>query len=96
MLYQTLHYMCEGVDPEVLSLIYQTKMLPVLGMRPYFDTCAICHQETDFVAFSVREGGFLCSRHAEQDQYRIPVGKPLINYCVFSTTSIYIGLAMYQ
>ena len=47
MLYQTLHYMCEGVDPEVLSLIYQTKMLPVLGMRPYFDTCAICHQETD-------------------------------------------------
>ena len=42
MLYQTLHYMCEGVDPEVLSLIYQTKMLPVLGMHPYFDTCAIC------------------------------------------------------
>ncbi|PGP45676.1 DNA repair protein RecO [Bacillus thuringiensis] len=75
MLYQTLHYMCEGVDPEVLSLIYQTKMLPVLGMRPYFDTCAICHQETDFVAFSVREGGFLCSRHAEQDPYRIPVGE---------------------
>lgn len=62
-------------DPEVLSLIYQTKMLPVLGMRPYFDTCAICHQETDFVAFSVREGGFLCSRHAEQDPYRIPVGE---------------------
>lgn len=75
MLYQTLHYMCEGVDPEALSLIYQTKMLPVLGMHPYFDTCAICHQETDFVAFSVREGGFLCSRHAEQDPYRIPVGE---------------------
>lgn len=58
MLYQTLHYMCEGVDSEVLSLIYQTKMLPVLGMRPYFDTCAICHQETDFVAFSVRKAVF--------------------------------------
>ena len=49
---------CVRVLIRVLSLIYQTKMLPVLGMRPYFDTCAICHQETDFVAFSVREGGF--------------------------------------
>ena len=96
MLYQTLHYMCEGVDSEVLSLIYQTKMLPVLGMRPYFDTCAICHQETDFVAFSVREGGFLCSRHAEQDPYRIPVEKLFINYYVFSSISIYIGSEMYR
>ena len=50
MLYQTLHYMCEGVDPEVLSLIYQTKMLPVLGCARTL-IHAICHQETDFVAF---------------------------------------------
>lgn len=75
MLYQTLHYMSEGKDSEILALIYQTKMLPVLGLHPYFDTCAICHQEADFVAFSVREGGFLCKQHAHQDSYAIPVGE---------------------
>lgn len=75
MLYQTLHYMSEGTDSEILALIYQTKMLPVLGLHPHFDTCAICHQEADFVAFSVREGGFLCKQHAQQDSYAIPVGE---------------------
>ncbi|PEA56413.1 DNA repair protein RecO [Bacillus pseudomycoides] len=77
MLYQTLHYMSEGVDPEILALIYQTKMLPVLGLNPYFDTCAICHQSTDFVAFSIREGGFLCKYHAEQDPYRISISEAI-------------------
>lgn len=75
MLYQTLHHMNEGVDPEILALMYQTKMLPVLGLYPAFDECAVCHQSNAFVAFSVREGGFLCSQHAEQDPYRIPLNE---------------------
>ncbi|MDG4655498.1 DNA repair protein RecO [Ectobacillus antri] len=75
MLYQTLHHMNEGADAEILSLMYQTKMLPVLGLHPSFDECAICHRLDTFVAFSVREGGFLCASHAEQDSYRIPLNE---------------------
>jgi DNA repair protein RecO (recombination protein O) len=75
LLYQTLHYMNEGVDPEVLAFIYQTKMMPVFGMYPEFDTCAICHQSDAFAAFSVRESGFLCVNHAEQDPHRIPINE---------------------
>ncbi|MFD3447696.1 DNA repair protein RecO [Microbacteriaceae bacterium 4G12] len=73
LLYQTLQYMNEGIDPEILALIYQTKMMPVLGLYPELDTCAVCHQPGQFVAFSVREGGFLCSLHTEHDPYRIPL-----------------------
>ncbi|MBO9129604.1 DNA repair protein RecO [Bacillus sp. 165] len=75
LMYQTLHYMNEGVDPEVLAYIYQTKMMPVLGMYPEFDTCSVCHQSDAFVAFSIREGGFLCAKHAEQDPYRLPINE---------------------
>jgi DNA repair protein RecO (recombination protein O) len=75
MLYQTLRYMNEGVDPEILALMYQTKMLPVLGLYPNFDECVICRQSNTFVAFSVREGGFLCPFHAEQDPYCIPMSE---------------------
>lgn len=75
LLYQTLHYMDEGVDPEVLALIYQTKMLPVLGLYPQWDACSICGQGEQFTAFSVREGGFLCHLHAKQDPYCIPVNE---------------------
>jgi len=75
LLYQTLHYLDEGVDPEILALIYQTKMLPVLGLYPQWDACSICGWGEQFTAFSVREGGFLCHLHAKQDPYCIPVNE---------------------
>lgn len=73
LMYQTLHYMNEGVDPEVLALIFEVKMLPVLGLYPVIDTCVICHETRPFYAFSVREGGFLCEQHADHDPYRFPL-----------------------
>ncbi|MFX3623795.1 MAG: DNA repair protein RecO [Ectobacillus sp.] len=75
LLYQTLYYMNEGIDPEILALIYQTKMLPVLGLYPKLDGCAICHQPSSYIAFSVQEGGFLCPQHMERDPYRIPLNE---------------------
>ncbi|MCP8967161.1 DNA repair protein RecO [Ectobacillus ponti] len=75
LLLQTLQYMNEEVDPEILALLYQTKMLPVLGLHPAWDACAICRQSDDFAAFSVREGGFLCKAHAAQDPYSFPISE---------------------
>lgn len=75
LLYQTLQYMNEGVDAEVLALIFEVKMLSVLGLYPSLDTCAVCQESHPFVAFSVREGGFLCERHAKQDQHSFPLSE---------------------
>jgi DNA repair protein RecO (recombination protein O) len=75
LLYQTLNYMEEGLDAEVLSLIYQLKLLPVLGLYPIIDTCASCHDSTEFVAFSIREGGFLCKRCIHNDPYHLKMNE---------------------
>ena len=65
---------CEGVDSEVLSLIYQTKMLPVLGCaRTLIHVRFVIKKQT--LSPSPSGKAVLCSRHAEQDPYRIPVGE---------------------
>ncbi|GAA3321758.1 hypothetical protein GCM10020331_038910 [Ectobacillus funiculus] len=76
LLYQTLHYLDEGVDPEIFSAhLSNKKMLPVLGFYPQWDACSICGRDEQLTAFSVREGGFLCQLHAKQDPYCIPVNE---------------------
>ncbi|MGM9987891.1 MAG: DNA repair protein RecO [Bacillaceae bacterium] len=74
LLYQTLNYMNEGVDMQVLMHIYQVKMLPVLGLYPSFDRCAHCGATQDsYRAFSLKEGGFLCSSCRSQDKHALQI-----------------------
>jgi DNA repair protein RecO (recombination protein O) len=69
LLYQTIHYMNEGYDTEILMYIYEMKMLNVLGLYPILDECAVCHAKEGTFHFSVREGGFICHRCLEKDPY---------------------------
>ncbi len=66
----------EGVDPEVLSLIIKRKCFRY-WIGALFDTCAICHQETDFVAFSALGKAVFCCSRVMQSKTRIgiPVGE---------------------
>ena len=41
-LYQTLTYLNEGYDPEIIKNIYEMKMLNVLGLHPILNQCAVC------------------------------------------------------
>lgn len=62
LLYQTLNYLNEGIDPEVLTFIYEMKMLSIAGIHPKLDGCVLCSNNEGEFAFSIREGGFLCHR----------------------------------
>ncbi len=73
LLYQTLNYINEGYDAEVLKIIFEMKMLSVLGSPPVLNHCASCGQTEGEFSFSIREGGFLCHRCYEQDPYRIKI-----------------------
>ncbi|WP_102345561.1 DNA repair protein RecO [Bacillus sp. Marseille-P3661] len=73
LLYQTLQYMNDGVDLEVLTLIYEMKMLNVAGIYPKLDGCVACSNTEGKFAFSVREGGFLCHRCYHLDPNFIPI-----------------------
>jgi DNA repair protein RecO (recombination protein O) len=73
LLFQTLNYINEGYDAEVLKFIFEMKMLQVNGVGPTLDQCAVCgHTEGEF-AFSIREGGFLCHRCFGKDPYHFKI-----------------------
>ncbi len=78
MLLQTLQYINEGLDPEVLVLIYEMKMLNTLGLYPVLDQCSVCRSTEGRFSFSIREGGLLCHRCTDKDPYRFDVAQTTI------------------
>lgn len=73
LLYQTLNYMNEGYDPEVLVHIYEMKMLNVMGLYPVLNHCAVCESTDGQFSFSIREGGFICHRCLAKDPYHYKI-----------------------
>lgn len=78
LLLQTLQYMDEGIDPEVLVFIYEMKMLNVLGLLPKLNGCSVCGSTEGIFSFSIREGGLLCHRCVESDPYHYKMSQGAI------------------
>ncbi|WP_042355017.1 DNA repair protein RecO [Bacillus rubiinfantis] len=73
LLYQTLHLMNEGYDPDILMYIYEMKMLNVIGLYPVLNQCSVCGEASGRFSFSIREGGFICHRCLEKDPYHFKI-----------------------
>lgn len=73
LLLQSLTYLNEGYDPDIIKNIYEIKMLNVLGLHPALDQCASCGSKEGTFAFSIREGGILCQRCIHIDPYHIKI-----------------------
>jgi DNA repair protein RecO (recombination protein O) len=73
LLYQTIHYINEGYDPEILTNIFEVKMLEVLGLYPHVHSCVSCGKKEGSFVFSLRENGILCSTCAPKDSYHLSV-----------------------
>jgi DNA repair protein RecO (recombination protein O) len=73
LLLQTLHYMNEGYDPDILMNIYEMKMLNVLGLYPILNQCSVCGSTDGHFSFSIREGGFICHRCLDKDPYHLKI-----------------------
>ncbi|WP_413308704.1 DNA repair protein RecO [Bacillus sp. 1P10SD] len=69
LLLQTLNYMNEGYEPDILMNIYEMKMLNVMGLYPVLNQCSVCGSTDGHFSFSIREGGFICHRCLEKDPY---------------------------
>jgi len=69
LLYQTLNYMNEGCEPDILMNIYEMKMLNVMGLYPILNQCSVCGSTDGHFSFSIREGGFICHRCLDKDPY---------------------------
>ncbi|WP_017728381.1 DNA repair protein RecO [Halalkalibacterium ligniniphilum] len=73
LLYQTIHYLNEGIDAEVLTRIFEVKMLAVAGIKPEMDACVSCGSTDIPAAFSIKEAGFHCKRCLHRDEHSIRV-----------------------
>ena len=54
--------MNEGMNPEILSIIFELKLLHFLGYGLNFKGCTQCDSRD--LVFSVSDGGLICNRHA--------------------------------
>ncbi|MGG5255013.1 DNA repair protein RecO [Neobacillus sp. SM06] len=71
LLYQTLHYVNEGYDYDVMMNIFEMKMLNVLGLNPTLNQCSVCGSTDGHFSFSIREGGLICHRCFDKDPYHL-------------------------
>lgn len=77
-LQQTLQFLDEEIDPDILLNIFEMKMLNVLGLHPQLDGCTICGERDGTFHFSIREGGFICHRCFEHDPYRLQISQSTV------------------
>lgn len=75
LLSSTLDQLEGGTDPEILSRIFELKVLEAAGYRPVLDKCALCGSRDRPVRFSVRQGGFLCSDCLHRDPHTLPLSE---------------------
>nr|WP_138415738.1 DNA repair protein RecO [Aquibacillus sediminis] len=73
-LFQTLLFIAEDKDPEILAIIYELKMYQKNGFAPQVDHCVSCQGEFDRYVFSVLEGGLLCTNcmHIDPNSKALP------------------------
>ncbi|MNW29453.1 DNA repair protein RecO [compost metagenome] len=57
-----LEGLSSGKDPQIITHLYEMKVLQAAGYGPSFDTCISCGREDDSMTVSARLGGKLCSR----------------------------------
>ncbi|QPC46917.1 DNA repair protein RecO [Mangrovibacillus cuniculi] len=71
--HQLMSRLEDGNDPEILTAIFEIKLLPLLGYYPTLNQCANCGETEGHFHFSIRENGLLCHRCFEVDPYRFQV-----------------------
>jgi DNA repair protein RecO (recombination protein O) len=78
LLHQTLNYLNEGYDHDVLMNIYEMKMLNVMGLYPILNQCSVCGSTDGHFSFSIREGGFICHRCLDKDPYHLKISQATV------------------
>lgn len=78
LLLQTLQYMNNGEDLEIMTYIFEMKMLNIYGLYPILNRCVFCSNTEGRFAFSIKEGGFICHRCFDHDPYSLKVSPATI------------------
>ena len=61
LLISTLIKINEGLNPLIMTNIYEIKMLDYLGVNINFNGCAICGKNTNIITIDPDKGGYICN-----------------------------------
>lgn len=64
----------EGKDPQIISHLYEMRVLDMSGYAPELDHCVSCGNEEGPFRLSPLAGGVLCSRCASKDAQAVSLG----------------------
>lgn len=68
--HQSLTQLNNGVDPEVITNIFELQILQRFGVTPQLDHCAVCGDRQGPFDYSSKFGGLLCQHHFDHDVHR--------------------------
>lgn len=68
-----LQYLNDGYDAEIILNIFELKILSILGIAPELGRCICCGECEGNFKFSTKEGGLICHRCNEQDDYALSI-----------------------
>jgi DNA repair protein RecO (recombination protein O) len=78
-----------SVNPDLLNLAFEARLLNYLGYQPQLDSCTQCESSGEIVFFSPANGGVVCRRCAPVQRDLIPVTRKEIELLSgFGTTDI--------
>ena len=75
---QTLQYIDEDYDPDIITNIFEMKMLNVLGIYPELQKCVLCGNTEAQFGYSIKENGLLCHQCFEREPYFLRVSQQTI------------------
>ncbi|WP_392854748.1 DNA repair protein RecO, partial [Klebsiella pneumoniae] len=66
-LYYGLKLINDGLDPEIITNIFEIQLLSVFGVAPDLKGCVICGRHDLPMDYSDKYGGLLCIHHWDHD-----------------------------
>ncbi|GLB46908.1 DNA repair protein RecO [Philodulcilactobacillus myokoensis] len=79
-LFYGLRLIDHGIDPAIITNIFEIQLLPVFGVAPQLKHCVICGRSDLPMDFSEIYGGLLCENHFSMDPRRMHFDKRTIYY----------------
>ncbi|MFA5543760.1 MAG: DNA repair protein RecO [Bacilli bacterium] len=64
-----LNMINNGINNELLEIVFRVKILYLLGVAPVFNKCVDCEAKNDLVGFSFYDGGMKCILHNNNIDY---------------------------
>lgn len=77
---QALDYLNKGMDPEIITNIFEVQLLNRFGFEFQWQSCCVCGETKGKFDFSSKFSGVLCQRHFGEDDHRYHADPKAIHF----------------